>query len=112
MRDARLYLQDILDSIDNIREYITDMDFETFTQDRKTQDAAARNLEIIGEAASQLQEDIKDKHLEIPWYLMKGLRNVLAHEYFGVRLVTIWETICGDLPKVQPLIQKLISELG
>lgn len=110
MRDARLYLQDILDAVNNIKEYTVDMDFEAFKRDRKTQDAVARNLGVIGEAANRLPESIREKHRDIPWQEIKGMRNILAHEYFGVKLETIWETICSDLPKLLSQIQKAFSD--
>jgi uncharacterized protein with HEPN domain len=74
-------------------------------------DAVVRNLEVIGEASSQIPDDLKDMYPEVPWYQMKGLRNIIAHEYFGVRLITIWETSQKDLPKLTLLIEKLLSEL-
>jgi len=64
-RDARLYLDDILESITKIRDYTDGMDFDAFTKDLKTQDAVVRNLEIIGEAAGRLPEDIRIAASEI-----------------------------------------------
>lgn len=110
-RDSRLYLQDIIDSINSIYEYTKDMDLDAFKNDRKTQDAVVRNIEIIGEAAAQIPDNIKDLYPDIPWHKMKGMRNIIAHEYFGVRLTTIWETTQVDLPNIFPIIQKMISGL-
>ena len=83
-RDFRLYLDDILESINQIRAYTADQSEETFANDRKTQDAVIRNLEIIGEAAGNIPEQIKKMEPEIDWRKISGLRNILIHEYFGI----------------------------
>ena len=80
-RDNRLYLDDILESIGRIREYVQDMEEPDFGEDLKTQDAVIRNLEIIGEAAGKLADSLKSKSEEIEWRKIIGLRNILAHEY-------------------------------
>ena len=83
-RDYKLYLEDIIESIEKIQEYIAAMSFDQFCVDRKTQDAVVRNLEVIGEAARNLQEEIKDRIADIEWKKITSLRNLLAHEYFGI----------------------------
>jgi uncharacterized protein with HEPN domain len=75
-RDFRLYLDDILDAVHQIRTYLADLDEEAFTKDRKTQDAVTRNLEIIGEAAGNLPEQFQKTTPEIDWRKIKGLRNI------------------------------------
>ena len=104
-----LRIKDILTSIDKASEYIRGMDFEQFKADAKTVDAVVRNIEIIGEAASRVPENITAENPEIPWQDMRDMRNVLAHEYFGVNEKIIWNTIQEDLP---PLIQQLKSLLA
>jgi len=86
-RDFRLYLDDILEAIHQIQTYLADQDEEAFTQDRKTQDAVIRNLEIIGEAAGKLPEQIQKGEPEIDWQKIAGLRNMLIHEYFGINIL-------------------------
>jgi len=83
-RDYKLYLEDILESIKKIREYIAGMSFDQFCVDRKTQDAVVRNLEVIGEAARNLPDEIKNIIADIEWKKITSLRNLLAHEYFGI----------------------------
>lgn len=77
-RDHRLYLDDILEPIDNIHDYTANMNYETFMLDRKTRDAVIRNLEIIGEAAGRIPEEVRSAAQEIEWRKIVGLRNILA----------------------------------
>jgi len=78
-RDHRLYLDDILEAIVQIRKYVSAMDYESFLQDRKTQDAVVRNLEIIGEAAGRIPENVRHTGNETEWRKIVGLRNLLIH---------------------------------
>jgi len=80
------------------------MNCEQFKADTKTVDAVVRNIEIIGEAASHVPEKITTDNPDIPWQDMRDMRNVLAHEYFGVNEKIIWNTVQEDLP---PLVQQL-----
>ncbi len=88
-----LRIRDILASIDRITSYTQNLDFEQFRSDSKTVDAVVRNFEIIGEAASHMPEKILVDHPEIPWQDMKDMRNVFAHEYFGINEKIVWNTI-------------------
>lgn len=108
-RNWRFRLEDIDEALDAISEYVENMDFATWTRDRKTVDAVIRNLEIIGEAASHIPDDFQEKHPGIPWYQMKAIRNVLAHEYFGVDKDVLWQTIQEDIPPLKRKIKKLLS---
>ena len=83
-RSWRVRIEDILDAIDNIEHYVAGLDFDAFDADRKTVDAVERNLEIIGEATANLPDEVLARWPEVPWRYMKGVRNLLAHEYFGV----------------------------
>ena len=84
------------------------MDYKAFEADRKTQDAVIRNLEIIGEAARILPDEIRDKAAEIQWYKIIALRNILIHEYFGVNLKIIWDVIQNKLDAVETTCQRLL----
>jgi len=109
-RDFRLYLDDILEAIHQIRTYMADQDEEAFTTDRKTQDAVIRNLEIIGEAAGNLPEQFQRTAPEIDWRKIKGLRNILIHEYFGINLPIIWDVVQSKLGPLETVCRKLLEK--
>lgn len=100
-RDWRFRVDDILEAISKIDRYTQDLDFDAWNEDEKTVDAVVRNLEVIGEASSHLPLEIQEQYEHVPWGMMKGIRNILAHEYFGVDLEIIWRTIKVDLPALK-----------
>ncbi|MFH1418957.1 MAG: DUF86 domain-containing protein [Planctomycetota bacterium] len=88
MKDDRVYLQHIRDSLERICAYTTS-GREDFFRDAKTQDAVMRNLEVIGEAAKHLSDGCRQLTPEIPWRRIAGMRDVLIHSYFGVKMETV-----------------------
>jgi uncharacterized protein with HEPN domain len=110
-RDIRLYLDDILDAIIKIDKFIEGLSFEQFQDDEKTIDAVIRKLEVIGEATKNVPQDTRSKHPDIPWKEMAGMRDKLAHEYFGVRLDVVWSTIKTRLPQLRPMIHVVLQQL-
>ena len=111
-KDYRDYIQDILDSIDEIYVFIGQMSLEEFLNDRKTVKAVLRNLEIVGEAAKKIPPPLRDKYSDIPWKKMAGLRDKLIHEYFGVDLEIIWQLIKEELPGILHPIQEMLRDLN
>jgi uncharacterized protein with HEPN domain len=109
-RDWRLRLRDILDAIAAIQEYTAGMDFESFCQDRKTVDAVVRNFTVIGEAAAHIDPDEADAHPEIPWQVMRDMRNVVVHRYFGIDRRIVWDTLRDDLPPLVALLEALLED--
>lgn len=110
-RDARLLLQDMLQSMERIRRYIVDLDLAAFLNDEKTSDAVVRNVEIIGEATRQLPETFKHAHAEIPWHQMAGMRNRIVHDYVGVDLELVWAVVTESLPSLTEHLCELKSKL-
>jgi uncharacterized protein with HEPN domain len=108
--DYRLYLDDILESCKKIRQFTQDMSFQEFERDVKTQDAVIRNFEVIGEAANRLPEDVRSLHPNIEWAKIVGFRNILVHEYFGVKLETVWSAIQEKIPMLEELTKSLLGE--
>ena len=107
-REWRLRIEDMLEAIGRIEEFVLGMDREAFLKDRRTSDAIVRNLEIIGEAARNVPDDIASRHPEVPWKKAREMRNVLAHAYFGVDLPTVWRTIQEDLPPLKEQLGTLL----
>ena len=101
-------LWDILDAARAVLDFTKDMHFDAFVKDRMVRSAVERNLQIIGEAARHVSQNVKDEHPNISWRSMVGLRNVLTHEYGDIRYEVIWRIIREDLP---PLIGHL-EEMG
>lgn len=97
-RSWQFRIDDIIEAINKIERYITGIDFAAWQHDEKTVDAVIRNIEVIGEASSHLPIEIQEQYKDVPWGMMKGIRNILAHEYFGVDLEIIWKTVKDDLP--------------
>lgn len=110
-REPHLYLQDILNSINKIKQYTDNVSFKEFEQNWEKIDAVVRNLEIIGEAARNLPEEIADKYPEIPWGEMISMRNKVIHEYFGVDEEILWKTLTEDLPALKKQLEDLPRSL-
>jgi len=110
-RDYFDYLKDILDSIDDIESFIGSMSFEEFKKDKKTINAVVRSIEVIGEATKNIPRTLKDKHKEIPWKRMAGMRDKLIHEYFGVDVEILWKTVKEDIPPLKKLLQEILKQL-
>jgi uncharacterized protein with HEPN domain len=100
-RDWSLFVADMQEAIEKIASYVDAMTFTDFQSDTRTVDAVVHNLLVIGEAARCLPASIKENHPDIDWIAINGLRNRIAHEYFGLSLSVIWEIVQRDLPRLQ-----------
>jgi len=92
-RDYRDYINDILTSINLIEDFIKDLGLGSFKEDPKTSSAVIRQIEVIGEAAKNIPDEIRDKYADIPWKRMAGIRDKLIHEYFGADLEIVWSDL-------------------
>lgn len=106
-RDYRVFVDDILEAVGKIQNYTSGMSFEELKQDAKTLDAVIRNLEIIGEAAKKIPENIRLKTPLIEWKRIAGLRDILIHEYFGIDIVIIWDILQNKLPTLLEEMKKI-----
>lgn len=112
IKDANVYLSDILESVTLIESYMSGVDYDHFLLNRQVQDAVVKRLEVIGEAVKRLDKDFRDTHPELPWKGMVGLRDVLVHDYDKVILEELWHLIHnGDLQSVKDQVTQVISKL-
>jgi uncharacterized protein with HEPN domain len=101
-------IQDILEAISEIQSFTEGMDYETFKDDDKSIRAVEMNFIIIGEAASQIPDEVEEKYPSIPWALMRAMRNRIVHVYFNVDEKLMWDTVQSDLPPLVSELEKLI----
>ncbi len=109
-----VYLGHILDAIERCHEYVEDVDEVAFLQDRKTQDAVIRTLEVISEASNNVRKhypEFVQQHPEVPFGSAYGMRNALSHGYFEVDFELIWKTIHEDLPELYDRLNQLLSSM-
>jgi len=107
VKDDRLYLIHIHESIARIEEYTAE-GHEAFFADTRTQDAVLRNLQTLAESTQRLSADLKVAHPEVDWRGISGLRNILVHDYLGFNLVRVWEIVERDLPVLRGQIETLL----
>lgn len=106
-RDWKLFLRDITTCIERIETYVGGLDRKDFFADQKTMDAVMRNLEVIGEAAKKLPENIKEKYPNVEWRKLAGLRDILIHHYFGIDEDIIWDVLANKIPEVKTELKKI-----
>lgn len=108
-RDKILLLDDMLQSALKIKKYTDNMDFNSFIEDDKTIDAVVRNFEIIGEAANRIDPDFRISNPEIEWTRIRGFRNRIVHEYFGIDYEIVWSIIDSYLDEMIEWLETIID---
>ena len=108
-RDWRFRVRDILAAVRAIADYTDGMTFEEFVGDARTMDAVIRNLMTMGESIRWIPEPILEAHPQVPWRTLRGVRNVVVHEYFGVDSEILWETVRTDLPPLAPKLEAILQ---
>jgi uncharacterized protein with HEPN domain len=111
-RKWALRIEHILDAIAKIQLYTTGLDETSFGGNSMVVDAVIRNLQVIGEAARHVPQDVQDRFPNVPWKLMMGTRHVIVHRYDVVRLDIIWHTVQDDLPPLVPHLRGVLETVG
>ena len=108
-RDYSLFLEDILTAIEKIEKYTKDLSFKEFCRNDMAVDAVIRNFEVIGEAAKKLSVEIKGKYPHVEWKEAMGFRDVLIHDYFGIDLEAVWDTVANNIPSFKENMLKVLE---
>lgn len=103
-KDEGAYLEHIRESIERIQKYTNGMSEQEFKVNELVQDAVIRQLQIIGEAAKKLSDDVRAEYPNVQWKDIAGMRDKLIHNYFGVDLGAVWETVARDIPQLKRAI--------
>ena len=111
MRNDLEWLKDILDAIQQIEKYVK-FGKEKYISDELIQTWMIHHLQIIGEAANKISPTIQEKHSDVKWFQIIGMRNFIIHEYFGVDLEEIWNTIVNDIPIFKKTILGMINDFN
>ena len=106
-----LYLRHMLDAIDRVIEATQRVTREDFNGEWMIQDAIVHELQILGEAAGRVSRELTDRHPEVPWRQVTGLRHKIVHDYFAVDLDVVWDTATLDVPAIRPVVETLLSRI-
>lgn len=110
-RGVELYIKDILEYMERAEGHIKGLNFEEFLRDDKTCDAVIRCIEVIGEAAKNIPDEIRDKYPSIPWRDMAGMRDKIIHGYFIVDFENVWLVVREEIPKLKPMMLRVSDDL-
>ena len=110
-RDELVFLEDILECIEKIEDYMESLTEKEFEKNSEKQDAVIRRIEIIGEAVKNISTETKEKYPNIRWREIAGMRDVVIHQYFGVTVGLIWQVATSDIPKLKEKIERIIKEI-
>lgn len=108
MRPDRLLLQDMLEAIEEVLE-TTPGRREDFDSNKLVRSHLLRNIQIVGEAAVRISKELKDRHPEVPWRLLTGMRHVIVHDYFEIDWNAVYDTSLRDVPSLKPLIVGIVA---
>jgi uncharacterized protein with HEPN domain len=111
-RDDTVYLLHILDAIGQVESYLEGVSPARFLRDKLRQDAVVRQLEIVGEATSNVSTVLRQAHPEVPWGSIIGMRNRMIHAYFNVNLAIVWEVAQNDLPGLKEQVKLILQTMG
>ena len=109
-RNEIMYLMDMTESCEKVLRFTHGLTQAEFTADEKTYDAVVRNLEIVGEAAKQVSQEVRTKLPQVEWRKIAGLRDMLAHAYFGIDNVILWDVVQNKVPELLTLLNNFLDK--
>ena len=110
-RDWLVRLEDILEGISKVASYTSGLDLAAFEADERTRDAVVWNFAVIGEAGRLVPSETETRFPDVPRASMRGMRNIVIHEYFGIDVEIVWVTATRDLPELEPRLLEIVEEL-
>ena len=110
MRDDRERLLDIHEAIENVRKYAA-RGKDAFRNDELIQTWILHHIQILGEAAARISDEFQERHPDIPWFKIVGMRNILVHDYFNIDIDAVWSVVENDLPLLYNQIGRLLRRL-
>lgn len=110
-RDYGSYIEDIIEHMIYAEEFVKDLTFEEFVNDKKTILSVTKCIEVVGEATKHVPDSVREKYPEIPWKDMAGIRDRLVHGYFKVNLEIVWMTVTQEFPELRPKMEKVLNNI-
>jgi uncharacterized protein with HEPN domain len=110
-RDYKLFIKDMISAMESTERFVEDISLDELIHDDKTSSAVIRKFEIIGEATKHIPDWLKEKHPEIAWKRMAGMRDRLIHAYFGIDYKLVWDAIKIEIPNLKSKLQEILAEL-
>jgi len=110
-RNVEIYIKDIIEYMERAENHIRNFQLDQFLKDDKTCDAVIRCIEVIGEAAKNIPEEIRTRYPSISWRDLAGMRDKIIHSYFTVDFETVWLVVKEDIPRLKPMVKKVLDKI-